>query len=384
MSSNEALIQYWYARLPRSLAPLVPRIAAAVSDGAWAAVWVRAAAWAPPVVFGIGLLVPRTWPGTQVVYTESPLFLAVAPALSILSGTAGVALLLANGLREVLSHDMASSLNAAAHVGAGQLIVWLLLAVLVVILPQLAHLLAEAVVVRIRLLRYRDARAICRSLLLATIFPGLVLLWCQAATVLVLPVFTRTGNTPSAAAISTVGAWWTWMAAATAAAALARGLLEGIVAPRMRRASTAAALTQARLASAPAAGSAWHDVPEAVRVSLAAAGMTLLMAGMFEGPADALIAGLFIGGLAMLARGLGGWLTGFWGLHMRQTSSLLRVVAALGGATLVAGGILALDWNGTALRAMLVASLATLTLLVVLFPARIVRPRRPQTRRISS
>lgn len=61
---------------------------------------------------------------------------------------------------------MASSLNAVAHVGAGQVVVWLLLGVLVVLLPQLAHLLTEAGVVRMRFLRNRDVRAVCRPALL--------------------------------------------------------------------------------------------------------------------------------------------------------------------------------------------------------------------------
>ncbi len=242
MSSNETLIRYWYARLPRGLAPLVPRIAAAVGDGGWTAGWVRVAAWAPVVVFGIGLFVPRTWPGTQFVYTESPLFLGLAGALSIVSGTCGVALLLANGLREVLSHDMASGLNAVVHVGAGQLVVWLLLGVLVVILPQFAHLLTEAGVVRMPFLHHLDVRAVCRSLLLATIYPCLVLLWCQAVTVLARPVVAWSGTGASIEAISTAGPWWPWVAAAAAGAALVRGILEGIVAPRLRRAADAAAL----------------------------------------------------------------------------------------------------------------------------------------------
>ena len=51
LSWTASLIRYWYARLPRKLAPLVPRVARAVGDGAWAVVWVRMAAWAPVLVF---------------------------------------------------------------------------------------------------------------------------------------------------------------------------------------------------------------------------------------------------------------------------------------------------------------------------------------------
>jgi hypothetical protein len=382
MSSHEALIRYWYARLPRALAPLVPRVAAAVGDGGWTAVWVRIAAWAPVLVFGVGLFVPRTWPGTQVVYTESPLFLGLAAALSILSGAWGVALLLANGLREVLSHDMASGLNAVVHVGAGQLVVWLLLGVFVVILPQFAHLLTEAGVVRMPFLRNPDARALCRSLLLAAIYTCLVLVWCQAMTVLARPVFTWSGSSPSAEALPAVGAWWPWIAAAAASAALARGLLEGVVVPRMRPAASAASLARKRHTSARRAGSAWNDVPDVLRTALAVAGMTILLAGLFEGPADWVVGGLVIGLLAMLARGLGGWFTGRWAIGMRRIPGAVRVAVALACGYLLADRVLALEWSGTVLRAMMIGTLLTLMLLFLLFPVLGERPWRPTARRV--
>lgn len=380
MSSNETLIRYWYTRLPRALAPLVPRVAAAVADGGWTTVWGRIAAWAPVFVFGVGLFVPRTWPGTQVVYTESPLFLGMTVVLSILSGTWGVALLVANGLREVLSHDMASNLNAVLQVGAGQFVVWLLLGVLVVMLPQFAHLLTEAGIVRMPFLRHPGVRAVCRSLLLAAIYPGVVLVWCQAATILVRPVFTWSGSNPPLEAISTVGAWWPWLAAAAAGAALARGILEGVVAPRLRPAADAAALALDRHALARQAGSALDEVPESLRTAAAVAGMTILMAGLFERLEDWLVACLIIGLLALLARGLGGWLTGGWAIGMDRIPGAVRVAFALGCGYLLADQVLALEWSGTTLRAMLIGTLLTLTLLFALFPADTVRPWRPPAR----
>jgi hypothetical protein len=383
MSTDETLIRYWYARLPRGLAPFVPRIAAALGDGGWTAVWVRVAAWAPVIVFGAGLFVPRTWPGTQVVFTESPLFLGVAVALSILSGTWGVALLLANGLREVLSHDMASSLSAVLHVGAGQLVAWLLLGVLVVMLPQFAHLLTEAGVVRMPFLRNADVRAVCRAMLLATIYPCLVLVWCQAVTVLIRPVFTWSGSSPSIEAVSPVGAWWPWMAAAAAGAALVRGILEGVVAPRMRLGTRAAILTREREASPRRPGSALDEVPEALRIAVGTAGMTILLAGMFARLEDVLAAGLVIGLFAMLARGLGaGWFTGGWAIGMGRIPGAVRVAVALGCGYVLADRLLTLGWAGTELRVMMIGTLLTLTLLFVLFPALDMRPWRPPVSRV--
>lgn len=380
MSWNETLIRSWYTRFPRGLAPLLPRVAAATADGGWTAAWPRVAAWAPVLVFGVGLFVPRTWPGTQVVYTESPLFLGLAAVLSVISGTWGVALLVANGLREALSHDVASGLSAVMHVGAGQLVAWLLLGVLVVMLPQFAHLLTEAGIVRMPFLRHRDLRAVCRSLLLATLYPGVVLLWCQAATVLMRPVFAWSGGSQTVEAVSTVGAWWPWMAAAAAGAALARGLLEGVVAPRMRRAADASALARAREAAARQSGNAVNGVPDAVRTGAAVMGMTVLLAGLFERPAHGAVTALVIGIFAMLARGLGGWLTGRWAIGMRRMPGAVRVAMALGGAYLLTDRMLASGWNGTTLRATLIGTLVTLALLFVLFPARETAPWRPAVR----
>lgn len=369
MSSHDALIRFWYARLPRSLCPVAPRVAAAVGDGGWTAVWVRVAAWAPALVFGVGLFVPRTWPGTDAIYTESPLFLALAVAVSMLSGTLGVALLAAEGVREALSRDVASNLNAVIHAGAGQFVAWLLLGVLVVMLPQFAHLVTEAGVVRMRFLRNRDVRAVGRSWLLALIYPCLVLLWCQAATVLLRPVFAWSNNSASVASVATIGAWWPWLTAVAAGAAIARGVLEGIVAPRMRLATEVAMLTRERQASMRDAGHVWTKAPAVVRGVLAVAGMTLLLAGLFESVADGLATGLVIGLLALLAKWQRGWLTGDWADRVCSIPGAIRVAIALGLGYLLASRVLQLEWSGTPLRATLIGTLLTLALLFVLFPA---------------
>jgi len=209
-----------------------------------------------------------------------------------------------------------------------------------------------------------------------------VLVWCQAVTILVRPVFTWSGSSPSIEAVSTVGAWWPWLAAAAAGAALVRGILEGVVAPRMRLATDAAALTRERQASARQAGNAVDDVPDALRTAVAVGGMTILLAGMFERLEDWLVAALVIGLLAMLARGLGGWLTGGWAIGMRRIPGAVRVAVALGCGYLLADRVLALAWSGTTLRAMMIGTLLTLTLLFMLFPALDVRPWRPPARRV--
>lgn len=382
MLISDALIRFWYVWLPKSLCPVTPRVAAAASDGGWTAVWRRTAAWAPALVFFVGLFVPRTWPGTEVVFTESRLFLALAVALSMLSGTLGVALLAANVVREALSRDVASNLSAVAHAGAGQLVAWLLLGVLVIMLPQFAQLVTEAGVVRLRFLKHPDTRAVVRSWLLATIYPCVVLVWCQAAAVLLQPVFTWSGLHPPVESVATVDAWWPWLAAVAAGAALARGILEGIVAPRMRLAAEMEKLTRERHASMREAGRAWERIPVTVRGLLAAAGTTLLMAGLFERLEDGLLAGLVIGLLALLARRQRGWLTGGWADCVRPVPGVVRVAIALGLGYFLANRLLTIEWSGTALRSMMTGALLTVACLVVLFPAEDERLRPSRVRRV--
>ena len=367
MAHSETLIRFWYCRLPRVLDPIAPRLASAVGDGLWTTVWLRASAWAPVLVFLIGLLVPRTWPGT-LVYTESPFFLGLAAALSIVSGTLGVGLLAGNGLREALSHDMASGLSAVVHVGAARLVVWLLLAVFVVALPQLAHLVTEAGVVRMRFLRDRDGRAAIRSVLLALVYPCLVLAWCQAMTVLVLPVFTWSGGSPSVDAVWSSQVWWMWLASAAACAAGIRGILEGIVAPRMSRAIEVAELERARDGSPREAGIIWRRAPVPIRIVLAVIGMTSLLGGMFARVTDALVAGIAIGVLAMLGHGVCEWLMGDWADRMRRIPGALRVTVALGLGYVVAFQALELTWGPGVLRSIMIGTLFTLTMFVALFP----------------
>lgn len=376
MFSHDGLIRFWYVSLPEALRAVVPRVASAISDGGWTAVWSRVAAWAPPLVFVVGLFVPRSWPGTEVVHAESLSFLALAVALSMLSGTLGVALLVAGGVREALSRDVASELHAFTHEGVGHLVVWLVLGVLVVMLPQFAHVVAEAGVVRLRFLRHVDVRAIVRSVLLAMIYAGVVVLWCQAAPLLIRPAFTWSGIALPLETVTPVGAWWPWLAASAAGAALARGVLEGIVAPRRRRAADVSALTRARHASQRAGGGTWRDIHPAVRGSAAIVATTLLMAGLFTTVEEAAVASLVIGVLVLVAHQRRGGLTGSWADRVRPIPGAIRVAMAFGVGYLASSWVLASPWSGGTLRATLIGALLTLALLVVLFPSEDERLRR--------
>lgn len=369
MDGLDRLIQFWYVTLPKVLSPLMPRLATAVSDGGWTAAWRVPAAWAPVIVFVAGCFVPRSWPGAHDIYTESLLFLAVAVSLGIVSGTLGVALLLANGVREALSRDVASSLSAVTHVGAGQLVAWLLLGVLVVVLPQFTHLVTEAAITRLRFLKRTDARAVVRSLLLAVVYAAVVLVWCLAATVLLQPVFTWSGRPPSVESVAVLSGSWKWLLAAAAGAALARGLVEGVVAPRAWLSPHVAALTRERHEAMGRAGAVWDGVPDVARSALAGSGVGLLLSGLSHRFTDGLAAGAFFFLLSFVARRPRGWLTGRWSDLVRIVPGAIRVGLALGLGYLVSERMptLALSW--VAERSALIGATLTLALFVLLFPA---------------
>lgn len=366
---SEAMIRLWYARLPRKLDPVAPRMARALADGAWTTVWREVAAWAPVAMLVLGFLVPWSWPGIGDVYTESLFFLGLAIAVGVLSGTLGLALLAGYVLREILIHDIASSLDALFLRGGSLLVGWLLLAVLVLLLPQLARALTESAVVRMRFLGNRDLRAVVRAILLAAVYSAFVWVWCQAMIVLVRPVFVWLNTSPTYEAVRHVQEDWPQLMAIAATAAVLRAVLAGIVAPRSRRAAMVPALKRQRNAHPRRAGLMWHGMPGFVRVAGAAAGMTLLLAGTFEGWFDAIIAGLAIALLAALGGGLFGLLTGLWAAWMARVPAAVRFVAAMGLGYLLTFQALKIGWAADSLRPVLIGILLTLTLLVVLFPA---------------
>jgi hypothetical protein len=217
-------------------------------------------------------------------------------------------------------------------------------------------------------------------LLLAVTYPCLVLLWSQAATVLLRPVFTWSAVGVPLDTVWTVGAW-PWLAAAAGGAACTRGFLEGIVAPRMSGAPAAAALAAERRTSMRRAGDAWASVPVAPRVALAVAGMTMVLAGLYERVTDGLWACLVIAALAMLPRRLSGWRAERWVDGVRRVPAAIRVAVALGAGYLLTVLVLQFGSSVPTLRLTMTGTLLTLALLFVLFPAGRELPSNPWGRR---
>src|SRR5439155_206630 len=135
----------------RQLAPWLPPPADALADGAWTAAWPGVAAVTPLVALALGFLAPLLLPGLLDVYTESLPFMLLLVAAAILSGPAGLGLLLGYVLGMLVAWPALATLTAQRHtlpvrlvlVLGGQAITWVLLAIPALLTPQRARQMAE-------------------------------------------------------------------------------------------------------------------------------------------------------------------------------------------------------------------------------------------------
>jgi hypothetical protein len=252
---------------------------------------------------------------------------------------------------------------------ASQLVGYLLLAIPTVLLPQLARSLSEAAVTRFGGAKIRVA---VRAVLYAAVCGALVYLWAQGTVVLIRPIFTwrgGSGGTPTTPAIYQVQFRWVWLVGVAVAAAVARIVLEEIVARRAQGAGTVASLQAERWEDAER-GARGRALPQAAHAILFAAGSTLLLAGAYEnGWRDALM-------VLVITAVLGAWRAG---LLIRIPPWLERGLGRIPAALRFAAAVLAGYWLAssmygtripTTFTPLLFGALLTLAAVVVLFPPR--------------
>jgi hypothetical protein len=357
------LTLYWSVRLPRRLDRWVPRLADAFADGAWLTGW-RLSGVAPLVALTVGLLSPWVWPGITTIYSESALFLGLLIGASIASGAWGAMLLLGYIAGDVLhtGYFFATSghyRDMALPGGMGHLVAYLLLAILVIRLPQFARrLVSNGRPVVVRAVRY------------GVVCAGLVFLWCQAMIVLIRPVFTWRGDSaPKWQAVKPIQTKWPWLVALAFVVAVARIILEDRAAQRSRSTSVANELRQQRRAGGVRRGILWRSQRPSVQVALRAMFVTLLLAGMYVDWMDA-IAVLFI------TAAVGAWRAGLMGNGPQGWIQLMGRIPVFARATvavllgfLISSGMLTFVMNRTdTLRPLMVGALATVVVFALLFP----------------
>lgn len=375
-------VRLWCVELPRRLDPWSPTLADAMADGTWTSVWPRVAAYAPWLGLAAGFLAPGLL-GVRFVYTESLVFMGGGVAAGVLSGPAGVMIVGGYMARTLLSHDVASGLDAALTRGGALLITYLLLGVLVVLLPSLARAMAEDVMARLRPVtrffeRGSDAagrvfRVAARAVLFGFAVGGLVWIWCQAMAVMVRPVFTWQGGSPDPTAIRPLQEQWSWLVAAGAVAAVARIVLGCAVAPSREIARRVHALRELRRTEWHARGRKWSRLPTTARLAVTTSVVAFVLSGMYEQWYDPIVVVLAFGVIGVLAERRDRRSSARWTRALRRVPAILRFAVALAVGYVLAFAVLTVLWEGESLRAVLLAAFGTFASLYLLFPASEVR-----------
>lgn len=374
LAGPQPLERLWSVQLPRTLDPWLSQAADALADGVWAAAWPRVAEFAPAVAFIVAFFAPLLWPGINQIYTESLLFVALIIAASILSGSSGLMILCGYILGDLLfgAARRVSFSDSFAGRYLGQLVAYLLLAQPTFLFPLLAKQFAGQI--RIRPGSDPALRALVRAGLTAAAFALLIYLWSQGIVVLIRPLFTWLNQSPPIEAIEPIQTRWQVLVFVAILAALARVVLEDIVAPRRLRTAVVKALKQERRATVhPQRGAFWQRAPVAARIGLAALLATLLLAGSYENALDAALVALVTAGLGVWRAGLIGRMPTIWAAAMLKIPALLRFGAALFIGNILSNAMLGALWTSQlfqsgSLRPVMVAALMTLVVFYLLFP----------------
>jgi hypothetical protein len=380
-ASVDRVNRLWYVDLPVALDPGAPPVADAFSDGTWTATWRSIGGLLPPIAFVVGFLAPILWPGMRNVFSESLVFLLIVVATSFLSGTAGVMLLLGYVCGD-LSHDLFNRYGYAGYLGrqlAANVVSYMLLGVATVLIPQLARRLASELSSKLNDDSVRNATQVAVSAIAAAL---LIFLWCQATIVLIRPVFTWAGNSPTTEAVAQVQRKWTWLVAAAVGAVLLRAVAE-LLARRMAGWALVNSLQERRWSAPERRGALWRRVPLVIRVLIAAAAVTLLLAGTYVNKFDAGLVFVAVVLLKAWRSGVFGGVPAAWFTTVSKVPALIRfAIAPLLG--FVAGWmIIRLFWSTGSLRPVMFATFFTVIFFHLLFPGSPSRERTAAMREAS-
>jgi len=364
-------VEFWSIELPRLIDPWTPNLATSFADDAWLAPWPKVAAYGPLLAALIGLLTPWLWPWMVESYTESVIFLMLAAGGAALNWALGASLLAAYVLGDI-GHVLFRSTFLTFRTMGGHAVGYLLLGVLAVRIPQLAARLASG----IRLETVDSAlRVRVKAALYGAVCAGLVLLWCQGTIVLIRPVFTWPGGSPTDEAIMPVQVHWQWIVAASAVAAVARVILQHRSTSQSSIVSGVPELRETPIADRTRKGSAWRGMTAWARVVLGSSVLTIILAGTYESWMDPVIV-LIVSVIAGLWRnGLLGKVPPSWMELTGRIPPVIRMVIVPFAGYLFANFILNIFWSTGSLRPVMVGALVTVVLFYVFFPIRSQRSR---------
>lgn len=359
-------VEFWSVEVPQLIDPWTPNVAKSFADDAWLAPWPKVAAFGPWAAVAIGLLTPWLWPRMVESYTESVIFLILAAAVAALNWSFGAALLLGYVLGDSL-HVFIKSNFMTFRILGGHAVGYLLLGILVLRIPQLTSRLATGMRFAITDLALRVR---IRAALNGAICAGLVLLWCQGTIVLIRPVFTWAGNSPTDEAIMPVQVYWQWIVTASAIAAFARVILQHRSALQSSIVSGVPELRETRIADRTRQGSAWRGMTAWARVVLGSFVLTIILAGTYESWMDPVIVLVVSVTAGLWRNGLLGKVPPYWMELTGKIPPVIRMVIVPFAGYLFANFILNIFWSTGSLRPVMVGALVTVVLFYVFFPIR--------------
>ncbi len=285
------LANLWWIQLPHLVRRVAARPLQIMVDGLYLTVWPAIAAILPPLALLVGFALGGWHLGFQEVFSESWIVLSLAVVLGVLSGHLGVMFLVGYALGDFfLFHSewtfRNSFISHLIRVRIPLLIEYGLLAFMTTgIALATKGLLAQLRPPRSVPRQVRAALAIAGHLLLTVLF---VYLWMQVVPILIRPVFTWRGGTPSVAAMVILQRQGTPLLIIAGAASLARMVMQQQIAARSewraRLDASEAALNEVEPVTPLSAA-----IPAVGRVALTSLWATLMLAGMVEAWWDGLI-----------------------------------------------------------------------------------------------
>lgn len=282
----------WQVRLPRRAARLSRGLAFCMADGHFLAAVPPAATWAPPALCAVGFAGGATTFGYERVFSEALWIVLLAAAAGFLATQLGVAFVGGFALGDFF---VGQQVWRVPSVGDGALTDGLLAGLLRIRLPML---IGYALLAGLAVYLPRLARRLIADIPRVGNLPGPValrsalglnllvvavatLLWAESSALLVRPLFTWQGRSPSTVAVATLQVRATWVVIVALLATAGRCALLYWVYGDRRRAERLVAV-EAAVAQGPGT-TPWLERAGPVAGAVgAAASTTLVLAGVIE------------------------------------------------------------------------------------------------------
>lgn len=268
-------VRLWWERLPTRVARVAPVLGNALTDGLHYVHWPAAAALAPPLSLVLGGVL--SWLHPEEAFTSWPALLVIFTVVGMASVQLGAWVWVGFTTVELVEMAQPSlTFGSGPLAGLGRVLAVvdesMLLALLTIGVPTavLAIRLSYRGLTPPALHRVPVEALVCLAAAAASTY-----IWAQSAVVLVRPVFTLQGMSPTVAAVASVQEGWPLVVGAGLVASGGRLILEH----RAAR-SPAFLRSTAHVAAAMSRDAGTLRPPAAVRIVLAAAAGTLLLSGL--------------------------------------------------------------------------------------------------------